>query len=177
MHSVPSSSSLLCNTRKMAQLGWTAFRSGGAIRSTRRRQTIEECRLRVFQKAESSVRRPGKGAVQSRSGVESVCPFTTSRLSSSVTHFQVVTVKWCLYGPCMWPGYCCDGCLYAIFGDETHFFLPDFFHYLIAIIQLYCLELASMSLYLPRETATSPSACNSTRRPNAQGGKYINPQR
>src|SRR6267154_3414461 len=93
MDSVYSSSSLLCNTRKMARLAWTAFRSGGVILSTRRRQTIGECPLRAFQKAGCSVRRAGKNIVQSRSELGSVCPFTISRLSSSVTHFSVVTVK------------------------------------------------------------------------------------
>jgi hypothetical protein len=103
MDSVSSSSSLLCNTRKMARLAWTAFRNGGVILSTRRRQTIGECPLRAFQKAESSVRRAGKNVGQSRSELESVCPFTTFRLSSSVTHFLAVTVKRYLASPYMSP--------------------------------------------------------------------------
>jgi hypothetical protein len=104
MQSVSSSSSLLCNTRKMARLAWTAFRNGGVILFIRRRQTTGECPLRAFQKAESSVRRAGKNVVQRRSQLQSVCPFTTSRLSSSVTHFSIVTVKGGWASPYMSPG-------------------------------------------------------------------------
>src|SRR5712691_6267871 len=102
--SVSSSSSLLCNTRRMARLARTAFKNGGVILFTRRRQTIPECPLSAFRKAESLVHRTGKNELQSRSELESVCPFTTSCLSSSVTHFLYVTVKGCLASQRMSPG-------------------------------------------------------------------------
>ena len=60
---------------------------------------MREWLLRAFQKAKSLVRRAGKNVVRNRSELESVCPFTSNHLSSSVTHYSVVTVKVCLASP------------------------------------------------------------------------------
>ena len=96
--SVSSSSSLLCNTRKMARLAWTASRNGGVILSTRRRRITRECPLRAFRKGESLVHRAGKNVVPSESK-------TDNRVSMFIHHFPVFgvsnTIFRCYCKPCL----------------------------------------------------------------------------
>ena len=63
-----------------------------------------------------------------RAELESVCHFITSRLSSLVSHFSVVTVNVNLTSQYMSPGDVAmlgTGSLYAISGDKTRFILPE----------------------------------------------------